>query len=1448
MNTFVRTYLLLPVSALCLYGQTYTEDSVAVRDILDANGLGSVTVGEVSDTCGGRITTLNLNDRGISTLPATLGDLSALRSLSLRLDSLTNLPAALGGLADLVALDLHGNELVTLPASLCDLSSLVYLNVQDNVLTALPDSIGRLDSLCVLAADGNQLATLPESFGGLEQLQYVLLQGNRISALPASIGDLSTLEHLALQGNSLAELPASFGNLTALTYLDLHGNALEGLPDVGVLVDLGYLSLWGNRLLSLPGTMGSLTSLTVLDIYGNRLDDLPSSIALLSSVTLLNLGGNRLCALAGAAATWADSRDPDWASSQDCDPPDNPVTLVASASGGSSVDLTWNPQVIDSADADSVGIWYSTRDYPTGPGDGTATKEGAFALDITSRTVLGLGNATVYYFSLLVRDTVGNWSSASATARDTAKTLGGPELFDTNGVTSDLQAAQRTDGSDTVDIYYRLFDINGGMDTVTVEYRDGASGTWATLADLSGDVGPVPGTDSSVNREVKWYIPSDLGVSFQSDSVQIRVAAVDTGACMCVLTMAQASMEIDTRPPLAATDLTAVAASGTEILLSWTHDGAGSDSLKVVKAQGEQCPLSVSDDAAVMLEAGGANFVVVSGLEPHQTYSLAVFVTDRYGNWSAGVCTVDSISHKPSSAAIVAGGEQSGNVAVAYQLSDEDGDTLSIACQYSTDGSAWESATVTGQTAGIDPGSYSGSVVWTSVADLPDTALESVLFRARPLDGVDYGDATTTSVLLDNFHKQSVTLATPAGEQVGDVALTFSVSDPTGDDITFEYYYSVNGGANWTRTTSVSGPTSVGPDEYADISVVWESVNDVADMNTDSARFSIVPHDGWGVGVTDLTGVFSLNNAVHATVEASEDTVTGNAALVLRITAAGHDSVQVTHAMFSVDDGVTWDTATVSGDTGWVVRDMYDSVAVIWHSLSDFAAAHPGIRLLVSVRAGENTYDAITRSLVVLPSFAIFDAQPDTLCPAYAWDGLEFRFSGVVESGELDGGKVVISASRSALGFSRSVQIVKDSITVLSIVSDSLPVAGETITAKVLGSVTGIDGVTFDGNGNGEPEGTPTDDFSHRVGIAYLGDYNLDGTVDFDDVSYVSGSWSASSRGITDVDSLREIGPALGSAPYMRLSRDDIYNYEDLGVFVQMFYWCRETQGSAKRLRAVAKTRAQERDGSLVKVAAKGAGDSVSLSLSVTEVSQLAACRCVVLYDDAQLAFDRAASGDLLVADGADVLSLVRQETGAVEVGLARLSSGVAGTSGSGEILSVHFSTGAVERTTITAYYRLVSAQHFVIEEGTVTVSIAVAAESPGKGTEFSVAPSPAHPSTQQASFELVEVGPEAFSSSLGDGGVVMTFSPGEVCEDRLIPAGRGAAAFVSIYDAVGNLVITTPELELGSPCGSCSAYWSGHTASGRFAAPGTYQAVLTFRNKYGAGLYTARIGLKASR
>ncbi len=187
-----RIFLILPVIILFFlsintFSQTYSDDSLAVRAILDSNGLYDISVDSVTDSSGGRIVVLDLDNQ------------------------------------------FDQFNITSLPPEIGNLTNLEKLNLWDNFLTSLPQEIGNLTNLRVLFLYRNYITSLPSNMGNLNNLRFLGLGGNSLTSLPSDIGNLTNLEILLLKNNSLTSLPDSIVNLKPFDWLDLGYNQLCSL-------------------------------------------------------------------------------------------------------------------------------------------------------------------------------------------------------------------------------------------------------------------------------------------------------------------------------------------------------------------------------------------------------------------------------------------------------------------------------------------------------------------------------------------------------------------------------------------------------------------------------------------------------------------------------------------------------------------------------------------------------------------------------------------------------------------------------------------------------------------------------------------------------------------------------------------------------------------------------------------------------------------------------------------------------------------------------------------------------------------------------------------------------------------------------------------------------------------------------------------------------------------
>ncbi|XP_057894349.1 E3 ubiquitin-protein ligase LRSAM1 isoform X6 [Melospiza georgiana] len=123
------------------------------------------------------------------------------------LTSLVPKSCSLLSLITVKVLDLHDNQLASLPADIGQLTALQVLNLERNLLKSLPQSIGDLAQLQVLNVKGNQLRALPGSVSGLRSLRALDVSGNELQELPRGLAHARSLQTLTLDASAMTYPP-----------------------------------------------------------------------------------------------------------------------------------------------------------------------------------------------------------------------------------------------------------------------------------------------------------------------------------------------------------------------------------------------------------------------------------------------------------------------------------------------------------------------------------------------------------------------------------------------------------------------------------------------------------------------------------------------------------------------------------------------------------------------------------------------------------------------------------------------------------------------------------------------------------------------------------------------------------------------------------------------------------------------------------------------------------------------------------------------------------------------------------------------------------------------------------------------------------------------------------------------------------------------------------------
>lgn len=227
------------LNVLTIHAQTRTLDSLAVRVLLDENGLDTVSVAAVTHSDSeNRIISLDLSGRKILKLSAEIGSITRLKSLVLNNNLLDSLPPELWRLSYLVTLDLSNNHLGHLDSKISGLKNLLFLSVRGNGLTSLPLSLFDLQQLENLLLSKNLLDTLPEEVSNLLFLKYLNVSENQLRTIPLNVAAMAQLDSLDLSGNLITTLPELISELQN-TKVNLRDNQLCNLSST--------LQAWANQ-------------------------------------------------------------------------------------------------------------------------------------------------------------------------------------------------------------------------------------------------------------------------------------------------------------------------------------------------------------------------------------------------------------------------------------------------------------------------------------------------------------------------------------------------------------------------------------------------------------------------------------------------------------------------------------------------------------------------------------------------------------------------------------------------------------------------------------------------------------------------------------------------------------------------------------------------------------------------------------------------------------------------------------------------------------------------------------------------------------------------------------------------------------------------------------------------------------------------------------------------
>ena len=580
--------------------------------------------------------------------------------------------------------------------------------------------------------------------------------------------------------------------------------------------------------------------------------------------------------------------------------------------------------------------------------------------------------------------------------------------------------------------------------------------------------------------------------------------------------------------------------------------------------------------------------------------------------------------------------EQSGDITFNYSIQTIEGDTITLMPEYSIDsGENWSIAKITGNINDLTPQLYSGSFVWHSRDDLPGLDLKTVRFRTMPVtSNSDTGFTTETPDFhLDNNElPEIVFISTPAGEQTGDISLSYVPMDAENDILSYIYEYSDDSGVNWLRAT-VPGAVQSG----------------AAAVNTQPSKLSSrLKYESRGVGEKSHPIMKGVSTSAGKTRDFIANTPSVDTLFV--VWSSGEDILNkdLTTVRFRV--------TPVDNDTG------------------------------VTLATGDFWVDNLTGPLVLnhFPSDSGLWSEP-----------LLVYFDRTLDIASLEGKLNVNSAK---IGIMTGAISFDDVQRLLRFKTDGSFAGLDTVEVFLSAGILDSLGNGLDGDGDGDPEGSPEDDYKWTFVTPRLADYDFSGSIGFNDLAIFADAWNSDPQDIG-----KEIGPATGSVPDLIVQPDNVLDFEDLVVFLQMWTWS-EKNALGKTTEELFAQESLPDDKFLYLTEPSFRGDGVTLlKLKSREGVELQASRIWIEYDPEEFGNFSIMKSPVLSADGEQVIFLddYDSKSGRAEINMARLRNRQAKElSVVDELLVISFKTRDVRNGIVSISYDLRGSSNVSLASG----------------------------------------------------------------------------------------------------------------------------------------------------
>jgi Leucine-rich repeat (LRR) protein len=136
-------------------------------------------------------------------------------------DSYTDLNDAILHKDKVLRVDFENRGWTSLPAEIAELSKLESVNLLGNNIDSFPPVLAQMKNVFVLSLCSNKMKYIGPEIGEMTNLRVLIINMNHLHSLPKEIGNLKNLMYLDIGENPIDSLPEEIKNLTKLQELHI---------------------------------------------------------------------------------------------------------------------------------------------------------------------------------------------------------------------------------------------------------------------------------------------------------------------------------------------------------------------------------------------------------------------------------------------------------------------------------------------------------------------------------------------------------------------------------------------------------------------------------------------------------------------------------------------------------------------------------------------------------------------------------------------------------------------------------------------------------------------------------------------------------------------------------------------------------------------------------------------------------------------------------------------------------------------------------------------------------------------------------------------------------------------------------------------------------------------------------------------------------------------------